>query len=187
MERKGILKRGLASLGLCALAACGGPEPIDVFAFIGEFRASRYLDLAVRIQRLESPAREAALRELAQDRRRASDVYPLCRMLFEAKEKGEFRRPMIGGAHFLGSTTYDDWPLEPITIFQGMPILVVTGYVLAGHPEPPGGYVEYCLKECRWKDTKFAPIEAATRREIVAKFIAENPKLDADWLRPQAG
>lgn len=179
--------RPLALL-LCLLAACGGPEPVDVFAFIEGYRASHYLDLAVRVQKLEPAAREAALRELAQDRKRASQVYPLCRMLFEAKGKGEFRRPAIGGAAFLGGTTYEDWPLEPITVYQGMPILIVGGYMLRGFPEPPGSYVDYCLKTCTWSKTTFAPADPARRRRLVGEFIAAHPKLarDADWLRAQA-
>lgn len=78
-------------------------------------------------------------------------------MLFQAKPGGEFRGPMIGGAFFIGGT-YRDWPLEPIAVFDHVPILVVTGYVLAGWPEPPGWYVDYCLKNCQWRDARYEAV-----------------------------
>jgi hypothetical protein len=185
-----LMKRALAAMLLCGLAGCPKEDPLgDVWGFIGDFRASHFLSEAVRLQKLGAPAREAALRELArQSHKRASDVFPLCRMLFEAKEGKEFRRPLIGGAGFVGKTDYANWPLEPITIYKGVPILIVTGYILAGVPELPLMYLEYCIETCKWREEKFSPVDQESRRRILSEFIKSN-SLDArevNWLRAQA-
>lgn len=174
----------LAGLILQGAAGCGESGPPDTYAFLENYQISRYVDAAASLRKLEPTLRASELRELARDRKFASDVYVLCRMLFEAKPGQEFRRPLIGAASFLGNTTYDDWPLEPIALEQGIPILIVRGYTLAGVAEPPGGYVEYCLSSCAWRP-------AATpgqRGAVVAKFIGAHPKLagDAEWLLRQA-
>ena len=161
---------------------------VDTFAFIEGYRISCYLEVAVELQKVEPAARAVRLRDLARDLNRASEVFPLCRMLFQEKKRSEFRRPMIGAASFVGRTAYHDWPLEPITIYQGVPILIVRGYKLGGEPEPPQSYVEYCLSNCRWSERKYAPAEKARLREMVSGFLAANPKFaaDADWIRRQA-
>jgi hypothetical protein len=60
--------------------------------------------------------------------------------------------------------------------------------MLGGFPEQPEWYVNYCLNECVWRDTKYEPVALEKRKQIVEKFIAANPKVkdDADWLRRQA-
>ena len=164
------------------------PAGIDTFAFLEHYRIQHYLESAQELQKLEPAQRAKRLKTLAVDPKRASEVYPLCRMLFVAKPKGEFRRPMIGGASFIAGGDYADWPLEPITLFENIPILVVNGYMLGGFPEQPEWYVDYCLKDCNWRDTKYEPVSLQKRKEIVEKFIAANPnaKEEADWLRRQA-
>jgi hypothetical protein len=185
----GITRRyvGLA-VTICCLASCDGTDTIDEHSFIRDYRISHYLDVAVKLQELDALAREKAIADIACDRKRASEVYPLCRMLFEAKDKQVFRRPAIGGARFLGGTTYADWPLEPITVYQGAPILIVRGYFLGGKAEPPGSYVQYCLKNCKWREEKYNQMNQGKRREILAQFIASHPKLAQEelWLRQQA-
>jgi hypothetical protein len=189
----------MVALIICLPTACGVAEPptpsaipavrsIDTFAFIDGYRISRYLEVAVELQKIEPAARAARLRELARDPDRASEVYPLCRMLFQEKKRHEFRRPEIGAASFVGRTAYHDWPLEPITIYQGVPIVIVRGYKLGGEPEPPESYVEYCLSNCGWSGRRYASADKTRLREIVSQFLAANPKFaaDADWIRPQA-
>jgi hypothetical protein len=161
------------------------------------------LKAAADLQQLDEPTREARLRALALDPMRGSEVFPLCRMLFEAKPDQVFRRPLLGGPAFVGDTLahdvrwatsatsggiYGDWPLEPITIYEGVPILIVRGYLLGGLPESPEQYLEYCLNVCRWNATTYSVVDASRLRETVEQFIAANPEMarDADWLREQA-
>jgi hypothetical protein len=161
------LRMSLSVLFLCLLAARGVAEPtsppvqaprrfLDNYAFIQGYKISHYLDAAVELQKLEPAARAARLRELAHDPNRASEVYPLCRMIFQEKVRNGFHRPPLGLAGCVGRTEYRLWPLEPITIYQGVPILIVTGYSSLGSPELPEIYVDYCLSYCAWRDRKYA-------------------------------
>ena len=155
--------------------------------FVRDYRISHYLELAVEFQAMAPRDRANRLRVMAKDPSRSSDVFPLCRMLFEANVGGVFRRPMLGGAAFL-TGAYQDWPLEPITLFEGVPILIVQGYILAGKPESAAQYVAYCLANCRWSERRYAVATTARLRQTIDRFIDSNPALraQADWLRLQA-
>src|SRR5437763_15487865 len=98
-------------------------------------------------------------------------------MLFDAKKDGTFRRPSIGGANFIDRAAYDnkaylDWPLEPITLYEGIPILVTRGYSGGGRPELVDEYLKYCLDNCQWRDTKFAHMELADSQKTLEAYIA---------------
>jgi hypothetical protein len=181
------------------------PEPSDdPWAFMSGYSISHYLDLAVELQKLDPDARQRELFKLARDPKHASEVYPLCRMLFEAKDKGEFREPSIGCNFFIGpAQALDiDWPLAPITLFKGVPILVAQGHLFGGTLGKPEDYVSYCLAQCRWRDTKFERLERTKIRDLVDEFFKStyhafsteplvDPangqwKRDLEWLRGQA-
>ncbi len=124
------------------------------------------LEHASRLRSIpDNAARASALRELAADPSNTPLTFVLCRLLFEARPGGEFRRPLIGDMHFVAGTSYGDWPLAPIAIIDGVPITVMTGVMLAGLPEEPIAYVDYCLANCVW--AKPAPTPA-TRASSVA-------------------
>ncbi len=170
-------------------------EYFDTYAFAGSYRFEPFLEQAVALQGMSELARIARLKVLAADPRHGSDVFVLCRMLFDAKPVSTFRRPLIGGAMFIGARSFateDDyarWPLEPITLYRGAPFLIVQGYVLAGLPEHPAEYLEYCLDSCRWRDMTYAVINKSERMEIAERFVAEHPELseqDHDFVRQQA-
>src|SRR5262249_1609577 len=127
------------------------PSEVDVFAFIDGFRISYYLTTAVQMQKLPPCKRAEALRKMAADPKHASELFPLCQMLFEAKDRMAIRRPGIGSPAFVGPQgAYSQWPLEPITLRDDVPILIVRGYMLGGEPESPDSYLDYCLANCRW-------------------------------------
>jgi len=165
-----------------------GPAQLNPFAFIEDFKITHYLESAVEIQRLDLQKRADRLKEIAADPQHASELYPLCRMLFDAKPDEKFRRPLIGGPMFIDGREIANWPLEPITIRQNIPILVATGYVLGGHAEEPEKYLAYCLDKCQWRDVKYAVAEKSEIKKEVEAFIASNPKFAAraEWLRQQA-
>jgi hypothetical protein len=181
----------LIAMVLAAACVSAGPATrpgfVNIFAFMDGYRISHYLNVAVELQALDPDRRAARLRDLAVDPERASEAYVLCRMLFEAKGGGEFRRPMIGAATFMDYGTYTDWPLEPITIQDGVPILVVTKYSLGGQPESPVKYFRYCQANCKWRDIKYEKFDAARVKKVIEAYIAANPKLEdaGDWIRGQ--
>ncbi len=118
----------------------------------------------------------AVTRELLKEERQQRGLFILCRMLFTAKPKGEFRRPMLGAPGFVGRTSGSDWPLEPIEIVDGVPFLVVNSWVLGGIPESAWSYVEYCVKNCAWNTEKFTPKTAEEQQKALEKLLAA-PKL----------
>jgi hypothetical protein len=171
------------------------PSRPETGNWIADFRIAHYLDLAIEIQQLAPDSRVARLREIAADKSRASEIFPLCRMLFDARKDGAFRRPNIGGANFIDRAAYDntayaDWPLEPITLYEGLPILVARAYFGGGRgPEPADDYLKYCLDNCQWRDMKFAHMEPADVRKKVEAFLAAHPKItpeNAELVRVQA-
>jgi hypothetical protein len=162
--------------------------PVDSFPgdFVDDFRASRYLELAVALQALPPQERATRLEAMARDPSRSYEVFPLCRMLFEARDGGVFRSPMLGAAEFVAGT-YTDWPLEPITLSDGIPFLIVRGYMLAGMPESAEMYVTYCLANCQWTQRKYIAATNAQIKQALERLISANPSLrvNADWLRLQ--
>lgn len=157
----------------------------DPWGFMKDYRISHYLQVAVDLQRLDPDRREARLRELAADPKRGSEVIPICRILFEAEDAAGFRRPALGVPQFVAE---GDWPLEPIALLDGVPILVAYSYMIAGQPEPPIAYLEYCLENHGWRAMKYETHEQAVLQKIVEQFIAAHPdaKDRAAWLREQA-
>jgi len=154
--------------------------------FVREFRAAHYLELAVALQALAPHERAARLRALASDPSRSHEVFPLCRMLFEARDGGVFRRPSIGGTVFLAGT-YQDWPLEPITLSDRVPFLIVRGYQLGGKAESAARYVAYCLAKCRWSQRKYTAESAARIGDALERLLSSTPLLrtHVEWLREQ--
>src|SRR5258707_376899 len=106
-----------------------------------QYAVAPYLRSAVRLQ---SMGRDEACKALLASKD-DDQVFVLCRMLFTKRGASEFRRPLIGGALFLGTTDYADWSLEPIELVDGIPFLITQGYILAGVPEAAGSYLRYCM------------------------------------------
>jgi hypothetical protein len=100
------------------------------------------------------------------------EMVALCRMLFTKRPDSEFRRSRIGGALFLGGTNYDDWPLEPIEIVDGVPFSVVGGYVIAGEAEPINIYLGYCMGNCDWNSYRFGAKSEVQKEEALKKLLA---------------
>jgi hypothetical protein len=117
-------------------AACRADEPAASEAGIADllklpdldaYKVDPYLNAAQSLQALGKDKACVLLNELAAKEFAAKDGWPflrsitLCRMLFRAKPKGAFRRAAIGEWYFVADTESKDWPLEPITIVDGIP------------------------------------------------------------------
>ena len=161
-------------------------SPLNESDFVRDFRVSYYLELAVTLQALAPQERARRLRAMARDSTRMHEVFPLCRMLFEAKRGGVFRRPMIGEAIFAAGT-YQDWPLEPIVLSDGLPFLVVRAYALAGKPESAAQYLAYCFASCQWSQRRYTAATSGQVAQALERLMSTNPALraQADWLRRQ--
>jgi hypothetical protein len=168
---------------LLAVAAHGGDVPpvsaLPDFYRYQQYNVEPYIRAAVALQSLDRATALRRLHEMAQDPNADARVIVLCRMLFAPRLGGEFRGPLIGGALFLRDTSYSDWPLEPIEILDGIPFLVVTGYILAGQPEADKVYLRYAETHADWSTVRYTLKTAEQKREALEKFLA-SPK----WKQP---
>lgn len=153
-----------------------------------EYRVDPYLAVVARLRAAGKEKAAAVLRAAAKDPVVGDlQIITLCRMLFTAKPKGEFRRAMIGAPTNLDGSAYwlgggsdlKDWPLEPIEFVDQVPFFVVAGYVLGGLAETPGQYLDYCLKECDWGATEFKPRTAAEKAKALEALLASKK-----WKKP---
>jgi hypothetical protein len=137
-----------------------------------QYRVDPYLRVVASLQALGQTRAERLLLSLARGEHQNDSVFFLCRMLYVPKEKAKFRRPMVGGASFLGGTDYGDWPLEPITLVDGIPFLITRGYALGGEPELPERYVRYCIQNCDWHSIPFQPKSEREKKQALEKLLA---------------
>jgi hypothetical protein len=119
------------------------------------------------------------LEKFAKEDKHNNQVIVLCRMLFIPKSKGDFRRPRIGAAEFMGETDYPDWPVEPIDLVDGVPFLITIGYRGSGIPESGKSYLSYCIKNCDWSLHPFTPKSSAENKKSLEKLLA-SPKWNAE-------
>jgi hypothetical protein len=143
------------------------------------FKIEPYLNVAGSLQKEGKEKAIQRLRSWADSRQHEDQVIILCRMLFEPKDQQEFRRPRIGGPSFFGGTGFNDWPLEPIAVHEGVPILITHGYRLAGEPESSQDYLRYCIDHCSWRPVPYTARTSEELKKIVAQWLSKQK-----WPRP---
>jgi hypothetical protein len=150
-----------------------------------DFKCDAYIEAATAIQALGPKRGLIALAKFSADspdRTMPVDMrlIILCRMLFVKRPfPGEFRRPGIGAPVFLGGTTHDDWPLEPIELVDGVPFLITMGYSLAGLPESAERYLAYCMANCDWNSFQFQPKTHSEKAVALSRLLGSGK-----WKRP---
>jgi hypothetical protein len=179
----GGIVRVFLGFALLLAAGVGGIRPVPAQGELGQsdlpsfhayetYRVDPYIKAAAKIQAMGKEKAGQRLLEMAKE---SHTAIILARMLFSAKPDKQFRRPALGAPYFLAGT-YEDWPLEPIEVVDGVPFLVVRGYLLGGRPEPAQKYVDYCLRECDWAATQFSSKTADQKQAALTKLLAL-PKL----------
>jgi hypothetical protein len=123
-----------ASLLFACCVAQAGELRLDDCARIGaDYRIAPYLRIAKALQDMGEKKGVAQLAAWAAERTHDDQVIVLCRMLFEKRENSDFEPAALCAELFLGDTSYTDWPLELISLCDGIPILIVQGYCMSGH------------------------------------------------------
>jgi hypothetical protein len=168
----------LACLGSC-ISVLKAADEIDLKSCpeIGwHFKIAPYLDVAGSLQKDGKEKAVKHLRSWADSGQHEDQVIILCRMLFEPRKHQEFRRPLIGDPSFIGGS---HWPLEPIAVHEGIPILVTYGYVLDEAAEPSRQYLQYCIDHCRWRAVPYTSHTPDELKKIIAQWLSEQK-----WPRP---
>ncbi len=145
----------------------------------GCYKVSAYISAAIRLQDMGRELACRALLQAAQTDRMNRQIVVLCRILFIKRGAGEFRRPWIGQAIFLGSTDYPDWPLEPVECVDGVPFLITRGYIVFGWPEPAESYLRHCMASCDWNTARMREPTDAEKGAALGKLLASKK-----WRRP---
>jgi hypothetical protein len=169
----------ILALSVGGFAACANPADISKCGGFRSYGASGYLDVANALQAQPRAIAIKQLEDWAKTGKYNDQIIILCRMLFEAKPHGEFRRPMLGGFMFYGNTSEKDWPLEPITIVDDVPLKIVSGYFLAGQAESGSAYLAYCLKNTDWTNRRYQPSDEADIESALDKLLSSSI-----WKRP---
>ena len=150
------------------------------YGITGEFLAAPYIAAAAKLRAAGEEATAKFLTAAVDDKKvRGRGVTVLCRMLYEAKPGEKFRRPLVGAPQLMGGTKAEDWPLEPITIVDGVPFVVVDGYSLGGLPESTEQYLKYCLDKCVWGSVKYVEKTEEERAKALTSLLASKT-----WKRP---
>lgn len=102
-------------------------------------------------------------------------VIALCRLLFRSKTGEPLRPPGLGEPSFLGGTSSENWPLEPIHLYEGVPFFIVREWSLAGMPDQANWYLAYCLLEGVWNENPYTMIEQNQLRIVARRFIEKGP------------
>jgi len=146
------------------------------------FNPEPFISAAISLQSMGKDAGSLVLLRAAN----TADFYDydklvvLCRMLFIFRDGIDYRSPSLGHREFYGDTTFEDWPLEPITVVDGCPFWIV-GLVFAGarSPDAASQYVSYCITNCAWNTFRYRQLNAGQKRSALAKLL-QSPK----WKRP---
>src|SRR5688572_10416328 len=161
------------------LAGCGRSTELSALPnfqwnSFEEYRAAPYIRAARRLHELGYEPACRILAEEAKKKPASHQVIVLCRMLFKKRVGSEFRRPLLGAAHFFGGTDYGDWPSESIELRDGIPFLITRGYTLAGVAVPADSYLRYCVASCDWRTDSFSEPSQAELKSALAKLITSD-------------
>jgi hypothetical protein len=150
----------------------------DLAAVGKPFKVAPYLRAAAVLQKMGKEQARKQLESLA-EKDDAGRIAILCRMLFANKPDSTFRPPRLGDPVCLGGSGPADWPLLPIEIVDGVPFFVVRSYRLGGEPESSLHYLNYCIQNCAWSNTRFDLVSDEALTKALNKLLA-SPK----WKRP---
>lgn len=136
------------------------------------YRVDEFIRAAVTLQSLDRETAIKRLHVMAQDIRSMGSVVILCRMLFTQRPGSSFRPPSVGQPIFFGRTTDLDWPLCPIELIDGIPFLIVAGYILGGLPESDESYLRYAESNCDWSSARYRLTTEQQRQGALKKLLA---------------
>jgi hypothetical protein len=170
----------ISMLMLILLAGCTSrptevPSSQDNPFACNNYSIKTTLDTAYQLQELGETKAIAKLKSWAKGNPDDLRTIVMCRMLFKGKQ-APLRRPYLGEALFFGGTTYADWSLEPIAIFEGVPVLITRGYLLGGEAESAEAYLSYCIQNGSWGSNRYTDMTSGQINASLTRFLA-----DTNW------
>lgn len=140
------------------------------------FNSQRVLNLCIELQEYRKCWGVAKLMQAAVAREPSRlEVFALCRMLFTPKPGGAISRPALGESDYLGETSEETWPNEPIHLHNGVPFLIVKGWLLAGEAEWPEMFLARCLENGDWTTERYAKRSREALKLAAQDFMRHGP------------
>lgn len=137
------------------------------------YKITPFLNTAISLQKVGKETAIKILKAALAVENQDQKIIVLCRMLFVPRQNQQFRNPMLGLPLHLGMTKMENWPLTPIEIVDGVPFLIVRGYLLAGHAESGAQYLDYCLENCDWNNYQYQEKSLSQKEQALEKFFAD--------------
>jgi hypothetical protein len=102
----------------------------------------------------------------------------MCKLIFTPKTDKPLRPPSYGALSLPRiSMPLKEWPLYPLVLTDGVIFILGDGYSLFGQAEPPLSYINYCLKNGSFKQTKYkVPTTEETEVALEKLFASERWK-----------
>lgn len=165
-----------------------GPQLDAAFSGLGGlesavFHPGKTLRVMLALQGLGRKGALAAVRAYLQNTPNPPNALFLAvRGLFEPPPNGSLRMPMLGGPTPEPPAKLSVLPLYPLLMLHDVPLSVVRGYVLGGHPEPLGMHLDYLEKNATWRAKPLAPLEARSLRPHLATWTnwSGDPRLRSE-------
>ena len=134
-------------------------EAVNHFVAVGEQATIRELEA------LAAPPKSQDAAEVHREIRTRERIGWVCRILYQPKGGKPLRPPMYGAHHLpVKSMPLKDWPLYPVAASGSTYFILSEGYFLAGYPEHPLDYLDYCRREGRFRKD---PIPLPTREQAM--------------------
>ena len=106
----------------------------------------------------------------------------LCRLIFVPTRSRPNRAPLFGGLSLPWNTMKSaDWPFYPLAESKGIFFVLSRGYMLAGVPEDPRHYLDYCQANGRFRSKALKIPTAAQSAEALRALVASQAWLKIEW------
>ncbi len=109
-----------------------------------------------------------------------TSLFLLLRLLFEPESGENFPTIPVGKPVDPGEPYNPAFPLYPLALVQDVPLLISTGFILAGHPGSPEAHLKFCEEKGRLRREPLSPPDNPL--DLAGKLV-DSP----EWYRPTTG
>jgi hypothetical protein len=107
----------------------------------------------------------------------------LCRLVFEPAPEKQLRAPFFGGLELPYHTMpLKEWPQFPLAVSDGVIFVLAEGYTLAGEPEDPWHYIEYCKENGHFREQQFNVPKRADAQHALKSLLASERWKKIEWI-----
>ena len=106
----------------------------------------------------------------------------ICRLIFESRSDGPLRAPMYGQLDLpWHSMPISKWPYFPLAESDGLFFVLSSGYLVAGHPEDPVDYINYCRESGSFRVTRIKIPSESEAEAALDSLLSSEIWLNIKW------